>query len=163
MADFAQFQAINDPKLPLSELPSPEQDKIWRKVAQSLVAIREGRAASEGWTVSNEALVADALKEMVINGTDRSYVIISSGEYYVQFKHFATDGEVYCEAVSETYLPDDLPLSKKAANRLVGIGFHEPEKNLDLTTSAPTPSATLKPPTKRWQRLASAYFVMCIR
>src|SRR6266496_5635076 len=120
------YQAINDPVRPLAVLPVAERERVWVRVADAVEAAFVDRPAAEGWLVTNEKEVLRKLNEL-IHSAEGSFLIASSGDFYVQFS--VQEGHLYCEAVANTYLPAKLHLTEEAEGRLLTLGFRKPTKD----------------------------------
>lgn len=124
--ELSQFQAINNPARPLSKLPVAEREAVWVKVADAVEACFEGRKVTEGWLVRNERILFEALRKLVHQGSELGFLIAVVGHYYVQFAFQGNKEKLYVEAVSDAFLPENLQLTKKAADLLIMMGFKEP-------------------------------------
>jgi T3SS (YopN, CesT) and YbjN peptide-binding chaperone 3/TIR domain len=120
------YQAINDPVRPLAVLPVAERERVWVRVADAVEAAFVDRPAAEGWLVTNEKEVLRKLNEL-IHSAEGSFLIASSGDFYVQFS--VQEDHFYCEAVANTYLPAKLHLTEEAEGRLLTLGFRKPTKD----------------------------------
>ncbi len=125
---LSKYQAVNNPSRPLAVLPVAERERIWVQVAGNVEAALIGRKLDEGWLVTHERLVRKSLENIVKNGADGSFLIISSGDFYVQFLHARASHELVCEAVSDTFLPEKLRLSSEDKSRLLKLEFKEPNE-----------------------------------
>jgi hypothetical protein len=121
-----EFQAVNDPAKPITALPYSEKEAVWTKLARSVAAIAAGRKASDGWAVANERLVLAGLEELIQRRIDKSFLIIESGDYFYQFQYYPSKEVIYCEAVSNEYLPETAALSQCASDELIALGFKPP-------------------------------------
>jgi hypothetical protein len=117
------YQAVNEPSQPLSTLPVAEREKVWVRVANAVEAAMVGSAASEGWYVAQERKLRESLNEL-LNSEDGSFLIVSSGDYYVQF--IVEEPNLYCEAVSNQFIPKRYQLSTAEAAAIVSLGFLAP-------------------------------------
>jgi hypothetical protein len=142
------FQAFNDPARPVVGMPYAEKEALWNRVAQTVQAISEGRKASEGWAVANERIVREALQKLVNGGVRKSYLILQSGDYYVQLKYYPEEAVLYCEAVSDYYLPEGAGLTKRAADALTAMGFREPNEQSGFNYSVPIDIAPGRTPLR---------------
>jgi len=73
--------------------------------------------------------IAEYLRRLVKEGKEGAFLIISirSNKIYVQFSYNPkSEGTVYCEAVSDEYLPKELKLSEDQIWRLKQLGFQSP-------------------------------------
>lgn len=124
---LSSFQAVNSPSRPLAGLPAAERERVWVEVANAVEAALQDRPPEQGWAASNEKRVLEALNQLV-NSPGSSFLIISSGDYYVQF--ILEGAEVHCEAVSNHYLDSKSQIAKRAVDRLVELGFNQPQGEL---------------------------------
>lgn len=125
-SELGAFQAANDPVRPLAALPVAERERLWVRVANAIEAAFVDRPAAEGWLVTNEKAVLRSLNEL-IHSKVGSYLIASSGDFYVQF--MVEEDHLHCEAVANTYLPVKLHLTDEAEERLLAFGFRKPTKD----------------------------------
>jgi hypothetical protein len=125
--ELASFQAANDPARPLATLPAAERERIWVKVAAAVEAALANREITEGWAVANERRVLQSLHE-VVNGPTGTFLIVSSGDYYVQFLN--EKDRLHFEAVSNNFLPESLQLSEVKQQQLRSLGFDAPSKDI---------------------------------
>lgn len=125
--ELSEFQAVNNPSRRLAGLPVAERERIWLKVSESVEAAQGGRTPAEGWLVANERRVLEQLSRLSECG-DGSFLIVEAGDYYVQFiMSHPDDGILYCEAISDCFLPPDAQLEKRSADLLESLGFDEPK------------------------------------
>src|SRR5437016_1098826 len=124
-SELGAFQAANDPVRPLAALPVAERERLWVREANAVDAAFVDRPAAEGWLVANEKAVLRSLNEL-IHCKVGSYLIASSGDFYVQF--MVEEDHLHCEAVANTYLPVKLHLTDEAEERLLAFGFRKPTK-----------------------------------
>ena len=73
------------------------------------------------------SVIARALDKLISEGTDGSYLIVAVDEVYVQFLRIGDRDEpwVYCEAVSNEFLPPDQKLEPEQITALTLLGFEE--------------------------------------
>jgi hypothetical protein len=73
------------------------------------------------------SVIARALDKLISEGTDGSYLIVAVEEVYVQFLPIEDRDEpwVYCEAVSNEFLPTDQKLEPEQITALTLLGFEE--------------------------------------
>ena len=73
------------------------------------------------------AVIARALDKLISEGTDGSYLIVAIDEVYVQFLPIGDRDEpwVYCEAVSNEFLPPGQKLEPEQITALTLLGFAE--------------------------------------
>jgi hypothetical protein len=125
--EVSQFQVVNDPERPLAALPVAERERVWVRVADSVEAALANRNPSEGWAVANERTVTASLNQLV-NSADGSFLIVSSGAYYVQFN--VRGRSLNMEAVSNQFLVGKEQLSSEKEQQLIALGFRPPEEAL---------------------------------
>ena len=118
------FQAVNNPTRPLAVLPVAERERTWLRVANSIEAAFAERDASEGWAVSNGRRLRESLNELV-NSPPGSFLVVSSGDYYVQFS-LDVNGLDF-EAVANNYLSPKYRLNEQAQAALLDRGFAKPK------------------------------------
>ena len=75
-----------------------------------------------GWN-QVESQIADALRRLTSDGGDNNFVIVSCGDFYVQFAGARGSRQLYCEAVSNEYLAQDQALVPEKIDRLEQLGF----------------------------------------
>lgn len=83
------------------------------------------------------------LNHLVTQCGEGSFLIVTCDEAYMQFAAGTTRGEIYCEAVSNEFLPDDARLSPEKVDVLKKMGFVDPE-NSHFSGSSPNFSCLLK-------------------
>jgi hypothetical protein len=125
-SERSAFQAANDPVRPLAPLPVAERERVWVRVVNAVDAAFVDRPATEGWLVTNEKAVLRSLNEL-IHSRVGSFLIASSGDFYVQF--LVEEDHLHCEAVANTYLATKLHLTDEAEGRLLKLGFRKPTKD----------------------------------
>jgi len=123
---ISKYQAVNDPSGPLSRLPVAERERIWVQVAESVEAALGGHKPEEGWHVANARRLLENLTALVRDGSHDSFLIVDASDFYVQFLFNPSASYLYCEAVSDAFLPEAAQLTKKAADKLISMGFKEP-------------------------------------
>jgi hypothetical protein len=129
---LSKFQAINDPSRPLSSLPVAERERIWVKLAENIEAAVKGREIEEGWEVALERQIIDKLTDLVsASHPDGTFLIIENGDFYVQFMHTKAEYDLFCEAVSNTYLPENAQLTQEDSDRLIAMGFTAPSEGFE--------------------------------
>ncbi len=72
---------------------------------------------------SSEQQLVHNLKRMLNEGGDGNFLIVSCGDAYVQFAAKRGDTQIYCEAVSNEYLPRNKQLSDHQIAQLQQLGF----------------------------------------
>jgi len=70
-----------------------------------------------------ELEIAAALQRITREGGDGNFLIVSAGDYYVQFYGEPGERTIGCEAVSNTYLSGKRELRLDQINELKGRGF----------------------------------------
>ena len=89
------------------------------------------------------AVIARALDKLISDGTDGSYLIVAIDEVYLQFLSTGDRDEpwIYCEAVSNEFLPDGQKLEPEQITALTLLGFVEnietPNYTCDFSISDP--------------------------
>lgn|ERR1035437_1905500 len=124
--ELSSLQAANDPARPLTTLPVAERERVWVRVADAIEAAFANREPTDGWRVANEQLVLEALQQVVREKVG-SFLIVESGDYYVQFLTSAET--LYLEVVGNTFLPERLRLDRDKEARLVALGFRRPRSD----------------------------------
>ncbi|MDP6452038.1 MAG: hypothetical protein QF898_01915 [SAR202 cluster bacterium] len=73
------------------------------------------------------AVIARALDKLIKEGSDGSYLIVAIDEVYLQFLSVGDRDEpwIYCEAVSNQFLPEDQKLEPEQITALTLLGFEE--------------------------------------
>jgi hypothetical protein len=90
-------------------------------------------------TQSNEELVAQQLRRLVSEGTDGGFLIVSGGEFYVQFAHWNFDDESTLVFEIASNLSQPGKLSGIQESQIRGLGFEDPTPDV-LETHAGTPN-----------------------
>jgi type III secretion system-like peptide-binding chaperone len=85
-----------------------------------------GFAMSETTFEQEETRLGENLWRLVTEGDSSNFLIVSIGDAYVQFSAGKGDKDVYCEAVSNSYLPPTRLLTFEKASRIRAMGFEEP-------------------------------------
>jgi len=67
--------------------------------------------------------IAAGLRKLASEGGSNNFLIVSSGDFYIQFAAEHGAREVWCEAVSNSYLPAARKLSLEKINELKRRGF----------------------------------------
>jgi len=70
-----------------------------------------------------ERKVIESLNEL-LNSPERSFLVIGTGDYYVQF--WRNPASIETEAVSNEFLPERLKLDSEQISRLLGTGLSQP-------------------------------------
>jgi len=55
-----------------------------------------------------------------------NFLIITNADYYIQFVYHPDVRSLYCEAVSNAFLPNRVKLTEEAEGMLLNIGFTKP-------------------------------------
>lgn len=118
-----------------------DMERIEAKLQAAFYATEElegmGREEIGGVTIkSSHNSIASALWDLQEKG---GFVIFSVGDYYVQFTCRIDDIEIYGEAVSDEYLPDERTLDPSQITELIQRGWNAPpEPNYYRTFTART-------------------------
>ena len=80
---------------------------------------------SEAFGAYEERLVND-LRKILKAGKESTFLVVSAGDVYMQFLAMPGREEIYCEAVSNEFLPGKSRLSDSAVKQLREFGFAEP-------------------------------------
>jgi hypothetical protein len=67
--------------------------------------------------------IASGLLDLMREGGPGNFMVVSSGDIYVQFAGSPGDPMVVCESISNEYLPKTLKMSRDAIDRLQEFGF----------------------------------------
>jgi len=70
-----------------------------------------------------EEEIGSSLLALTTEGGPGSFLVISSGEVYIQFAGNVGNQRLRCESISNQYLPDKLKISAAGADRLKSLGF----------------------------------------
>lgn len=124
---LSAYQAVNDPRRPLAAIPVAEREKVWVRLANQVEASLKTKSPLRGWAVANQPLVESAINRLARDRTVGSFLILSYGNYYVQF--LMIDDQIYCEAVSNAYLPARMHISPAAEKQLAKLGFRRAASN----------------------------------
>ena len=88
----------------------------------------EQEIAANLWSLTNE-------------GGPGSFLVVSSGEVYIQFAGNVGNQRLRCEAISNQYLSDKLQVSPQAMDKLKALGFAlsgDPIETYSRTYDLPT-------------------------
>ncbi len=88
-----------------------------------------------------EEQISSSLLALTSEGGRGSFLVVSSGEIYVQFAGSVGNQRLRCEAISNQYLSDHLKISPEAENKLKTLGFvlgGDPIENFSRTYDLPT-------------------------
>ena len=100
---------------------------MWVHVAASVEASLADRGPDEGWLVTMRNPLLTRLRQLVTSDQDGGFLILSVGDYYVQFLKDSAKSTLYCEAISDTYLPPKLRLAPESVRRFLSFGFERPD------------------------------------
>ena len=67
--------------------------------------------------------IASGLLDLTREGGPGNFMVVSSGDIYVQFAGSPGNPQVVCESISNEYLPKTLKMSRDAIDRLQEFGF----------------------------------------
>ncbi|HLM98756.1 MAG TPA: hypothetical protein VK335_05720 [Bryobacteraceae bacterium] len=70
-----------------------------------------------------EEEIGSSLLALTTEGGPGSFLVVSSGEVYIQFAGNVGNQRLRCEAISNQYLSDKLQMSSAAMDRLKSLGF----------------------------------------
>ena len=70
-----------------------------------------------------EEEISSCLLSLTSEGGPGSFLVISSGEVYIQFAGNVGNQRLRCEAISNQYLSDKVKMSSAAMDRLKSLGF----------------------------------------
>jgi|AntRauTorckE5430_2_1112549.scaffolds.fasta_scaffold03743_3 hypothetical protein len=80
----------------------------------------------------NHELILSLIEQLVTKGLDENFAIFDlSKDYYLQISAVKDDTEVYCEAISNNYLPRDSQLTMAQINQLKSLNWQEPASPQD--------------------------------
>ena len=88
-----------------------------------------------------EEEISTSLLALTSEGGPGSFLVISSGEVYVQFAGNVGNQRLRCEAISNQYLSDNLKIPPAALDRLKSLGFvlgGDPIESFSRTYDLPT-------------------------
>lgn len=82
--------------------------------------------------MTNQTLILAIIEELITKGLDENFAIFNlSKDYYIQISAVKNDTEVYCEAVSNNYLPENNQLTMPQINQLKNLNWQEPASPQD--------------------------------
>lgn len=84
---------------------------------------REEEPAKETGYGDNEDTLVYNLRRLLTEGGTGNYLVVSTGDVYVQFAATRGEQQIYCEAVSNQFLPQSMRLSEDKISQLRGLGF----------------------------------------
>jgi hypothetical protein len=87
-----------------------------------------------------EEEISSSLLSLTSEGGPGSFLVVSSGEIYVQFAGNVGNQRLRCEAISNQYLSDDLKLTSAGLDKLKDLGFilgGDPIENFSRTYDLP--------------------------
>jgi hypothetical protein len=67
--------------------------------------------------------IASGLLDLTREGGPGNFMVVSSGDVYVQFAGSPGNPQVVCESISNEYLPKTLKMSRESIDRLQEFGF----------------------------------------
>jgi hypothetical protein len=77
--------------------------------------------------MTNQTLMLAIIEELITKGLDENFAIFNlSKDYYIQISAVKNDTEVYCEAVSNNFLPENNQLTMPQINQLKSLNWQEP-------------------------------------
>ncbi len=79
---------------------------------------------------SSSQPLAQNLQRLLREGGDNNFLIVSCGEAYVQFTASPGASEIYCETVSNEYLPRARQLSNENIAQLKQLTFAPPDGDI---------------------------------
>jgi|GEM_PF-260012 len=113
----------------LAEKYKAEAESLKNQIAEKelieevgLKAEEKREIAKEGHEDNEDALVYN-LRRLLTEGGAGNYLVASVGDVYVQFSASRGEQQIYCEAVSNQFLPRNLQLSEDKISQLRGLGF----------------------------------------
>ncbi len=77
---------------------------------------------------AHEQQLIQNLKRMLTEGGMGNFLIVSCGDAYFQFAAGRGETQIYCEAVSNEYLPRGRQLSGEQSKQLQALGFEPPDE-----------------------------------
>lgn len=93
------------------------------------------------WNLENDMLKTDFIN-ILNQKPDCGYLIIEFESYYIQFKRFEYGKEFYSELVSNKFLDEKIQYSNNQKNKIIGLGFLEPQKK--------DPEGNISPNYSKW-------------
>ena len=82
--------------------------------------------------MTNHELILSIIEQLVTKGLDENFAIFNlSKDYYIQISAVKNDTEVYCEAISNNYLPENKQLTMPQINQLKSLNWEEPSSPQD--------------------------------
>jgi hypothetical protein len=88
-----------------------------------------------------EQEISSSLLALTVEGGPGSFLVVSSGEIYVQFAGNVGNQRLRCEAISNQYLSDGLKIPPAGLDKLKSLGFvlgGEPIESFSRTYDLPT-------------------------
>lgn len=83
---------------------------------------REEEPVKEGYGDNEDTLVYN-LRRLLTEGGTGNYLVVSVGEVYVQFAASRGEQQIYCEAVSNQFLPPSMRLNEDRISQMRSLGF----------------------------------------
>jgi hypothetical protein len=96
--------------------------------------------------MTNHELILSIIEQLITKGLDENFAIFNlSKDYYIQISAVKDDTEVYCEAISNNYLPKENQLTMPQINQLKSLNWEEPASPQDnYSNNFPINSASEK-------------------
>jgi hypothetical protein len=88
-----------------------------------------------------EEEISSSLLALTTEGGPGSFLVVSSGEIYIQFSGNVGNQRLRCEAISNQYLSDSLQILPAGLDKLKSLGFvlgGEPIESFSRTYDLPT-------------------------
>jgi hypothetical protein len=67
--------------------------------------------------------IYSGLLDLMSEGGPGNFMVVSSGDIYIQFAGSPGNPQIQCESISNEYLPKKLQMSKKDVGKLKSLGF----------------------------------------
>ena len=150
---FAKLQVVPSDAVPVTKWSDQDEAlaDVASKIRRVVERLRQGRttlsrAAAEDSTEETAARrvldpaepaitrrrleVAAALEELLTRPDGNHLVVQADAEPSYWTQYLADDGAVWCEAVSNEFIPSDYALGNGQMRRLAELGWNPPEENL---------------------------------
>lgn len=133
---LSQFQSINTPSRPMINLTKGEQEDLFVKITEcvenALTVIRKGTSLSKETDQmpkenNHKNKVLEYLNRLINEAQEDGFLILSIGDVYVQFTIEEDLSILYCETVSNQYLPQKSKLKKDQTDKLLALGLNYPD------------------------------------